>query len=308
MGAGGGAGLGAAAGAGISQLPANRPGEGLRDGERPGADREGVQRREDRRADRPEQLPADWGDRWNNWQEQGDNIRNEWHNEYHNHYYVGGWYDDDWYHFHHHPYYPYYDHCHDCDWWSCPATWAAVGAFVGSVLTPQPVYYTYGSGGTVYVEGDTIILNGSRQVPAETYTQELVNQAQAVPQEASEELQWMPLGVFTIVDEEAPETTMSLQLTVSQTGVIAGMFQNTTTDTTVPVEGSVDTKSSRAVWRPVGKSYPLAETGLYNLIQDQTQILVHFEGGTVEERLLVRLDKPETEGTAAAQGETTPRE
>jgi hypothetical protein len=44
----------------------------------------------------------------------------------------------------------------------------------------------------------------------------------------------------------------------------------------------------------------MIETGLYNLVQDQTQVLVHFEDGTVEERLLVRLDKPET----AAEGES----
>jgi hypothetical protein len=161
----------------------------------------------------------------------------------------------------------------------------------------QPTYYTYGSGGTVYVEGDTIVVGEGEQVPIETYTEELIEQAQDVPEGASEETQWMPLGVFTLVDEEAPESTMVLQLAISQKGVIAGMFQNTTTETSVPIEGSVDPETSRAVMTPVDKYFPLVETGLYNLIQDQTQALVHFEDGTVEERLLVRLDNPETTAT-----------
>lgn len=150
------------------------------------------------------------------------------------------------------------------------------------------------------MEGDTIVLNGTEEVPVETYTEELIEQAQAIPAGASEETQWMPLGVFTLVDEEAPESTMVLQLTVSQKGVIAGMFQNTTTETSVPIEGTVDSETSRAVLTPADKFFPMIETGLYNLIQDQTQVLVHFEDGTVEERLLVRLDKPE----ATASGET----
>lgn len=273
----------------------------MRDGQRPGADREGVQRREDRRAERPDQLPSDWQDRWDNWEEHGENVRDEFWDNYDD--YWDDWYDDNWWHGHGHPYYPYYSHCHDCDWWQYPATWAAIGGFVGAAVT-QPTYYTYGSGGTVYVEGDTVYLDGGQQVPVETYNQELIQQVESIPEQATEELEWMPLGVFTIVDEDAPDPTLFLQLTISQTGIIAGMFQNKTTDTSVPIEGSVDSETSRAVWTPVGKSYPMVETGLYNLIQDQTQVLVHFEDGTVEERLLVRLDKPE-EGQATAAPEET---
>lgn len=298
LGAAAGAGLGAAAGAGVSQLPANRAGEGVRGQERPGADREAVQRREDRRAERPENLPAEWDDRYDNWQDQADNVRDDFWNNYEDHW--DDFYDDHYFAGHYHPYYPYYSHCHDCDWWQCPATWAAVGSFLGSAVS-QPPYYTYGSGGTVYVEGDTIVMGEGKQVPIETYTDELIEQAQDIPEGATEETQWMSLGVFTLVDEEAPESTMVLQLALSQKGVIAGMFENSTTQTSVPIEGSADLETSRAVMTPVDKYFPMIETGLYNLVQEQTQALVHFEDGTVEERLLVRLDKPE-----AAEGGESP--
>lgn len=44
----------------------------------------------------------------------------------------------------------------------------------------------------------------------------------------------------------------------------------------------------------------MIETGLYNLIQEQTQVLLHFEGGKIQQGLLVRVEKPEV---ASAEGE-----
>jgi hypothetical protein len=46
----------------------------------------------------------------------------------------------------------------------------------------------------------------------------------------------------------------------------------------------------------VGESEDLVvETGLYNLTQNETPVLVHFGKEKVETYLLVRLDKPEEE-------------
>jgi hypothetical protein len=271
---------------------ANRPG-GPGPGTRPG--------RPGNRPVRPEQLPANWQNNWNDWQNKGDQIREDWYNDNYHHYH-GDWYGDAWWDDHYHPYWPYYEDCYDCDWWSCPSTWTDMGSFMGNYLVPTPVFYTYGPGGSVFVAGDTVVLNDDKQLSTDAYDKELANQVDSIPEGASGEMDWLPLGVFTIVDEDAPESTMFLQLTVSKTGVIAGMFQNSTTENVMPVEGSVDSKSSRVVIRPTGKEYPMIETGLYNLIQDQTQVLVHFEGGKVQQGLLVRVDKP-TSGTG---GEGTP--
>ncbi|MEZ6044173.1 MAG: hypothetical protein R3C11_01035 [Planctomycetaceae bacterium] len=40
----------------------------------------------------------------------------------------------------------------------------------------------------------------------------------------------------------------------------------------------------------------MMESGIYNLTQDQTVVLVHFGTERTEEWLLVRLDQPEEEG------------
>lgn len=281
-------------GPGITGRP-NGPAQGARPG-RPGiADRPG------QRPLRPEQLPANWQNRWNDWQDKGDRIRDDWYNDNYHHYH-GDWYDNYWWDHHYHPYWPYYDDCDDCDWWSCPSSWNDMGTFMGTYLAPTPVYYTYGPGGSVFIAGDTVVLNDDQQVSTDTYAQELASQIDSIPEGASGEMEWLPLGVYTLVDEDVPESTMYLQLAVSKTGVIAGMFQNTTTENVIPVEGSVDNKTSRVVMRPTGKEFPMIETGLYNLIQDQTQGLVHFEDGKVQQYLLVRVDKPEkAEGSESAQ-------
>jgi hypothetical protein len=275
---------------------ANRPG-GPGPGARPG--------RPGDRPVRPEQLPANWQNNWNDWQNKGDQIRDDWYNDNHHHYH-GDWYGDAWWDDHYHPYWPYYEDCYDCDWWSCPSAWTDMGSFMGNYLVPTPVFYTYGPGGSVFVAGDTVVLNDDKQLSTDAYNKELANQLDSIPEGASGEMEWLPLGVFTIVDEDAPESTMFLQLAVSKTGVIAGMFQNSTTENVMPVEGSVDSKSSRVVLRPTGKEFPMIETGLYNLIQDQTQVLVHFEGGKVQQGLLVRVDKPTpaTEDKGSPEGST----
>jgi hypothetical protein len=105
----------------------------------------------------------------------------------------------------------------------------------------------------------------------------------------------MSLGVFALTSDGQPtgaEPTMYLQLAVSKQGIINGTFQNTATDSAQAIEGMVDKPTQRAAWTAVGKSRPLMETGIINLTQDTTPVLIHFEDGTTQQWLLVRLEKP----------------
>ena len=105
----------------------------------------------------------------------------------------------------------------------------------------------------------------------------------------------MPLGVFAITQDGEPtgaDPTMFLQLAVSKQGVISGTFQNTATNTVKAVEGMVDKQTQRAAWTAEGESRPLMETGIANLTQDSTAVLVHFPDNTTQRALLVRLEQP----------------
>jgi hypothetical protein len=158
----------------------------------------------------------------------------------------------------------------------------------------EPVYFDYGT--NIYYEGDNVYYEGNVIATADEYAQQAQAIASAVPEDIDpEQVEWMPLGVFALTpkDGTAEDSTLFLQLAVSKEGIIAGTFQNTSTDESYEVEGTIDEKSQRAAWGPVGEQWPIMETALYNLTENESGALLHFEDGETQEWNLVRLDDPE---------------
>jgi hypothetical protein len=112
----------------------------------------------------------------------------------------------------------------------------------------------------------------------------------------------MPLGTFAIsASEKDVDPNRVLQLAVDKQGVVSGTLYNTETDDAQTVQGQVDKDTQRVAFR-VGESEDLvAETGLYNLTQDEVPLLVHFGADKTENYLLVRMEQPEEETQAPAQ-------
>ncbi len=110
-------------------------------------------------------------------------------------------------------------------------------------------------------------------------------------QEDDEKAEWLPLGVFALTQPDGESTDRILQLAVSKEGVIAGTLYSDTSDSTHPVEGSVDKKTQRAVWRITDGTNPdlVMETGIYNLTKDETEALLHFSNEQTQSVLMVRL-------------------
>lgn len=156
----------------------------------------------------------------------------------------------------------------------------------------QPVYYDYGV--NCYYQGDNVYYQGEVVATADQYAQQAQAIAASVPEVAPDKVEWMPLGVFALTqkDGQVEDSTLFLQLAVSKEGIIAGTFQNTATDRTVEVEGTIDHKSQRAAWGPVGESWPIMETGVYNLTESEAGALLHFEDGQTQQWSMVRLDEP----------------
>ena len=105
-------------------------------------------------------------------------------------------------------------------------------------------------------------------------------------------------GDLESVDELGGEQlakTMFLQLAVSKEGKITGTYSNTVSDTAQPVEGQVDRESQRAAWWIGDNRSNDPETGIHNLTQDETPVLVHFGTQQTQTWLLVRLEDPTTE-------------
>jgi hypothetical protein len=170
-----------------------------------------------------------------------------------------------------------------------------------------PVFYSYGPGGTVYYENNVVYVDGQPAGTAEQYynqASELAASAPATTDQQQAEMEWLPLGVFALTQQGVNASSMFLQLAVSKEGVIAGTFYNETTGATHPVEGMVDQKTQRAVWKAADGSNPdvVMETGIYNLTKDQTEVLVHFGPDQTQTWTMVRLEesqRPQAEQPAA---------
>ncbi len=178
--------------------------------------------------------------------------------------------------------------------WTAAAYWrwapySTVSTFCG--YPEEPVVYDYGTS-VVYVE-DRVIQSGELVGTAEEYANQATAIA-AVGQAAKppEQEEWQSLGVFALVQGEEKEANNIFQLAINKEGVIRGNYYNGLTDTTLPVVGSVDKKSQRAAWMVGDKKEPVYETGLGNLAQAETSLLVHFGKDRTQQWTLVRLEEP----------------
>jgi hypothetical protein len=196
--------------------------------------------------------------------------------------------------------YPLLDFWHDHPGWAAwrltaPYRWATWGAMSGWFDYGWTEPYAYDYGENIYYEEDQVYYGDQPVATTEEYAQQAEAIAIALPEKKPDEAEWMPLGVFAITQDgqaTGAAPTMFLQLVVSKDGMIAGTWGNKATDTNTPIEGMVDKKSQRAAWVPSGKKRPIMETGVLNLTKDMAPALVHFEDGTTQQRLLVRLDEP----------------
>ena len=178
------------------------------------------------------------------------------------------------------------------NWWRW-ATWGTVAGWVTSGWG-QPTYYNYGD--NVYYQNDTVYMNNEPIASADEYAQQAQSIAESVPNDVNaDNLDWLPLGVFALtdsLDSSGAEPTLYLQLAVSKEGIIAGTLQNTATEKVQTIEGMVDSKSQRAAWGVEGQKWPIMETGVSNLTEDDATALLHFENGETQQWLMIRMEDP----------------
>lgn len=239
------------------------------------------------------------GQYWNNW---GNGVRNNWrYNNYHNNWFGGDWWSR------YHPAYagwnyrawlPYYPYNY---WWSVP-TWGGVSTWftwnlANSAAWQQPIYYDYGTGGNVVYQNNQVYIGGQPVASASEFAQSAAALATVTPpanEEQGAQAEWMPLGTFAMsTGEKDTEPTRVLQLAVTKDGIIGGTFFNYQTDQAVAIQGQVDKQTQRVAFRLGERDNLVAETGLYNLTQEQAPLLVHFGDDKVEQFLLIRLKSEE---------------
>lgn len=235
---------------------------------------------------------------WNGW---ADGVRHGW-GSYHRYH---GWFNGSWWNRHPHGlcgwHYHYWRHSRPWRyWWTVPAWTTVTGWFswqAPATVWSEPVYYDYGAGGNVVYEGDTVYIGGSEVATAEDFAMSAMDLATVEPpasEEEAAETEWLPLGTFAIsTDERDTDPTLTVQLAVDREGIIAGTLYNIETDEAQGVQGAVDRETQRVAVRFGESEEVVAETGLYNLTQDEAPLLVHFGADETKNYLLVRLDAPD---------------
>ena len=104
---------------------------------------------------------------------------------------------------------------------------------------------------------------------------------------------WMPLGVFALVQKDESDPHYVVQMAVNKSGVVGGNYTDRVSETTVPIQGAVDMKNQRVAWTVGNNKRTVAETGLYNLTQDEAPVLIHMGNDKTQQWLLVRLKQPQ---------------
>ncbi len=244
--------------------------------------------------------------RVNYWRGWGDGVRTRWTGYHHHH----NWFHGDWWY--RHPggvcRWHYYHRFNDYPWgywWQRP-TWTVASSWFNwtapTTVWSEPIYYDYGSGGNVTYEDNRVYIDGEDVASADEFAQSAAVLATVQPpesEEAADEAEWLPLGTFALSTSESDvEPTRIIQLAVDKSGVISGTLYNTKTDESAAVQGRVDKNTQRVAMRIGESDKVVAETGLYNLTQDEVPLLVHFGPDRVENYILVRLDEPEEDEAA----------
>lgn len=192
-------------------------------------------------------------------------------------------------------------------WWTVPTYAACVNWFAWSAppqVWAQPVYYDYGQGGNVVYNDNSVYINGEKVASTTEFAQSAADLATVAPpqdEEVAKKAEWMALGTFTVSSgEKDVEPNRIIQLAVNKDGIVSGTLYNTETELTQSVQGKVDKDTQRVAMRITESEDLVAETGLYNLTQEQAPVLVHFGAEKVENWLFVRLEDPAPEDATGA--------
>jgi len=167
----------------------------------------------------------------------------------------------------------------------------------------QPYYYDYGPNGNVAYQGNQVLVNNQPVGTASDYAQSAAELAAITPEQMNAPHDWMPLGTFAVAtgqDDKNPVRAIQLAYDNKQ-GLISGTIHNAQSNNTYTVQGRVDPETQRTAFSIGNDPNTVMETGLYNLTQQETPVLVHFGPSKTATYMFARLPEP----SAAEQPTTT---
>lgn len=204
-------------------------------------------------------------------------------------------------------------------------TWNDFAGWWGVPLAVYPSYYDYGDNIT-YDEGGYVDYGGSPVCSAADYYQQSYDLANSGysdddqfysnnPQDstatssassnttdsagnssqsakapnAKQASDWKPFGVYSLVQGGQSDSSTLFQICSNKKGQIRGNYYNCLTNETEPIIGAVDKKTMRVSWTVGKDKYVVYDTGVSNLLKEQSPILVHFGKDRTQQWTLVRM-------------------
>lgn len=180
-------------------------------------------------------------------------------------------------------------------WWSSPS-WNTCAAWYSGWGWNTPYYYDYGYGGNVVYVDRYVYVNGQPVGTSTEYAQSAAALAatEPSPEVADQPGEWMALGTFAIAtSKEETDPARVIQLAVDKEGNVSGTMVNKTTNKTYPVQGHVDKETQRVAFTIGDNKDVVLETGLYNLTQQETPVLVHQGTDRTETYVMLRVEAPQ---------------
>jgi hypothetical protein len=151
--------------------------------------------------------------------------------------------------------------------------------------------YPYDYGQNITYQGGNVYYGSQPAGTTEQYYQEASNLATSAPTSPSS-AQWLPLGVFGLVEKDNKTPSVTFQLAVDRAGAVRGNAVTAGSTTTLPVQGAVQKKTQRVCWTVGTNTTVVYDTGIDNLIKSEAPILVHSSPTSTQQELLVRLKQP----------------
>lgn len=170
------------------------------------------------------------------------------------------------------------------------AAWPAVNGWLGWGDDSSGYAYDYGQNIT-YQNGSVYYGSQPEGSTAEYYAEasNLASTAAAAPANNG---QWLPLGVYGLVEKDSKTPSVTFQLAIDKAGIVRGNAIVAGSMTTQTVQGAVQKKTQRVCWTVGTNTSVVYDTGLDNLVKKEAPILVHNGPATTHQELLVRIKRP----------------
>lgn len=183
-------------------------------------------------------------------------------------------------------------------WWNTP-TWIGLNSWFPNYGWTSPYYYGYGPGGNILLDNGNVYIDDQPVATVEDYAASAADLATVpTPANPDQPTQWLPLGTFALSEGESDTNPQRvIQLAVDKEGVVSGTMVNRSTNQVFPIQGRVDKDTQRVAFTIGDAKDVVFETGVFNLTQQQTPVLVHGDAQH-ETYLMLRLEQPPASGSA----------